>query len=64
MKSEKKIRKLLQLMKQRYKSGGTALDDVMMPADAFECANTLAWVLDESSGIPETLKQAGLSDLV
>ena len=60
MKGEKEIRELLELMTKRYEQGGTALDGVIMPADAYECANTLSWVLGESSGIDETLDQAGI----
>ena len=61
MKCEKEIRELLELMTKRYKFGSTELDDAMMPADAFECANTLSWVLGESSGIDATLNQAGIA---
>lgn len=65
MRSEKAIRRLKELMEERYKVGkaNPGLNDAIMPADAFECANTLRWVLNEPSqpsGIDETLSQAGL----
>lgn len=65
MRSEKAIRYLKGLMEERYKVGkaNPSLNEVIMPADAFECANTLRWVLNEPpepSGMDETLSQAGL----
>jgi len=61
MKSIKEITKLRDLMQERFEKGHTALNDVIMVADAFEVCNTLNWVLDEHSGIPETLDQAGIT---
>ena len=65
MRSEKAIRHVKELMEERYKVGkaNPNLNEVIMPADAFECADTLRWVLaepSEPSGIDETLSQAGL----
>ena len=59
--TEEQIKKLLDLMTNRYQTGGTLLDDMIMPADAFECANTLRWVLGQPSGITATLDRAGVT---
>lgn len=63
MQTEDKIRKLRDIMTERYKVGkaNPNLNAVIMPADAFEVANTLNWVLEiDDTGIYETLDQAGV----
>ena len=62
MKGEEEIRKLRDRMIERYKVGKADpnLNMAIMPADAFEVANTLSWVLEEESGITETLEHAGI----
>ena len=64
MRSEQSIRELLDIMEQAYQTGKYNNEDlprgVIMPADAYECANTLHWVLGEVSGIEETLYHCGI----
>ncbi len=59
MKSEDEIRKIRDLMIKTYEKG-SEISPVEAPADAYNSAQTLSWVLGEESIIPELFAQSGL----
>ncbi len=60
MRTEKEIRKLLDLMEETYRHN-TEISETFPPADAYNSADTLKWVLGEESIIPEHFEQNGLN---
>lgn len=61
MRTEKQIRALQRLMRERWETGSNKdVVALIMPADAYNISEALEWVLGEHTGIDELLNRLGL----